>query len=89
MKRLHVFFSGYVQAVGFRYTARRIGQSLGLVGWVKNCYDGRVELVVEGEEEVLKQMLNQINGAFEGYIRNNEIAWAEGTGEFSSFSIRF
>jgi len=56
---------------------------------VKNCYDGRVELVVEGEEEVLKQMLNQINGAFEGYIRNNEIAWAEGTGEFSSFSIRF
>jgi acylphosphatase len=89
MKQVHVFFSGYVQGVGFRYTARSIAQSLGLVGWVKNCYDGRVELVAEGEEEVLKGMLAQFDRAFEGYIRNSEIGWAEGTGEFSSFSIRF
>jgi len=89
MKRLHVFFSGYVQGVGFRYTARRIAQSLGLVGWVKNCYDGRVELVAEGEQELLQQMLTQLHRAFEGYVRNSEVTWSEGPGEFSSFSIRF
>ncbi|NQT84835.1 acylphosphatase [bacterium] len=89
MKRVHVFFSGYVQGVGFRYTARRFAQSLDLVGWVKNCYDGRVELVAEGEEETLKQMLTQLNQAFEGYINNSEVIWSEGTGEFTSLSIRF
>lgn len=89
MRRLHVFFSGYVQGVGFRFTARRIAQSFDLVGWVKNCYDGRVELVAEGEQEFLKQMLNQLNGAFERYVKNSEVTWSEATGEFTSFSIRF
>lgn len=89
MKRVHIFFSGYVQGVGFRYTARRVAQTLGAVGWVKNCYDGRVELVAEGEEQVLQQLLNEINGAFEGYVTNAEVVWEDGTGEFSSFSIRF
>ena len=89
MKRIHVFFSGYVQGVGFRYTARRIADSLGLVGWVKNCYDGRVELVAEGEEELLTQMLSQLNRAFERYIKHSEVIRSEATGEFASFSIRF
>jgi acylphosphatase len=89
MKQVHAFFSGYVQGVGFRYTARRVAQSLGVVGWVKNCYDGRVELVAEGEEEVLSQLLNQLNGAFEEYVTKTEVSWSEGTGEFSSFSIKF
>lgn len=89
MKRVHIFFSGYVQGVGFRYTARRIAQTLGAVGWVKNCYDGRVELVAEEEEQVLQQLLNELNRAFEGYVKNAEVIWEDGTGEFTSFSIRF
>ncbi len=89
MKHLHALFSGYVQGVGFRYTARRVAQSLGLVGWVKNCYDGRVELVAEGEEDTLQQMLTQLNCTFEDYVKHSDVAWSEGTGEFSSFSIRF
>ena len=89
MKRIHVFFSGYVQGVGFRYTARRIADSLGLVGWVKNCYDGRVELVAEGEEEVLTEMLSQLNRAFERHIKHSDVTRSEATGELASFSIRF
>lgn len=89
MKRVHIFFSGYVQGVGFRYTARRVAQTLGAVGWVKNCYDGRVELVAEGEEQVLQQLLNELNAAFEGHVKNAEAIWEDGTGEFTSFSIRF
>ncbi|MDP2896415.1 MAG: acylphosphatase [bacterium] len=89
MKRVHIFFSGYVQGVGFRYTARRVAQTLGAVGWVKNCYDGRVELVAEGEEPMLQQLLTDLDRAFEGYITNSDVTWEEGTGEFSSFTIRF
>jgi len=89
MKHVHAFFSGYVQGVGFRYTARSVAQSLGVVGWVKNCYDGQVELVAEGEEDALNQVVSQLNRTFEGYVTNSEVSWSEATGEFSSFSIKF
>lgn len=89
MKRVHIFFSGSVQGVGFRYTARRVAENLGVVGWVKNCYDGRVELVAEAEEQTLQQLLADLDRAFEGYITNSDVTWEEGTGEFSSFTIRF
>ena len=38
--RYHLVFSGSVQAVGFRYRAVHAAGSLGLTGWVKNCWDG-------------------------------------------------
>ncbi|MFQ8842418.1 MAG: acylphosphatase [Clostridium fessum] len=43
MVRKHIFFSGNVQGVGFRYRSFYIAQSLGLTGWVENLWDGRVE----------------------------------------------
>ena len=41
--RKHIYFSGRVQGVGFRYRSYYIAQSLGLTGWVTNLWDGRVE----------------------------------------------
>lgn len=89
MKRVHAFYDGYVQGVGFRFTARHLAWRLNLVGWVKNLYDGRVELLVEGDEEQLKKMIEQLNQRFEGYIKNSDVKWSDATGEFDSFSIRF
>lgn len=48
MVRKHIFFSGDVQGVGFRYRSFYIAQSLGLAGWVENLWDGRVEMEVQG-----------------------------------------
>jgi acylphosphatase len=53
----HVFVSGRVQGVGFRWAARAKGEELGLAGWVRNLPDGRVEAWVEGEEHALEAML--------------------------------
>lgn len=47
--RKHIFFSGIVQGVGFRYRAYHIAQMLGLTGWVRNTWDDRVEMEVKGE----------------------------------------
>lgn len=58
--RKHLFFSGRVQGVGFRYKAYYIAQSLGLTGWVRNCYDGRVEMEVQGTLEDIDQMIIQL-----------------------------
>ena len=57
MKRKHVVIEGKVQGVFFRANTQRMAASLGLTGWVRNLPDGRVEVVIEGEENNLAAML--------------------------------
>ncbi|MFA5362226.1 MAG: acylphosphatase [Candidatus Omnitrophota bacterium] len=88
-KRIHVFFSGTVQGVGFRFTTEDIGRDIELSGWIKNLKDGRVEIVAEGDEEILKQFLNEIHERFSRYITDTNIQWEDSTNEFESFEIVF
>ena len=60
MVRKHIFFSGDVQGVGFRYRSFYIAQSLGLTGWVENLWDGRVVMEVQGSEVSIREMLARI-----------------------------
>ncbi len=53
----HVFVSGRVQGVGFRWTAIDQAKSLGLAGWVRNLPDGRVEAWIEGAPDAVDAML--------------------------------
>lgn len=54
MRRCYVI-AGEVQGVGFRFFASRHGRRLGLLGWVRNLPDGRVEVVAEGDAEPLAE----------------------------------
>ena len=56
--RRHIFFSGRVQGVGFRYTAIHLARPLDLTGWVKNLWDGRVEMEVQGRPEAIERLLS-------------------------------
>ena len=63
--RRHYQFYGAVQGVGFRYRARYAAQMTGVTGWVTNCYDGSVEMEVQGSRQQIEQMLLMIeNGSF-------------------------
>ncbi|WP_427159712.1 acylphosphatase [Aliinostoc sp. HNIBRCY26] len=55
--RAHVFISGRVQGVGYRYATVDTASQLGLTGWVRNLPDGRVEAVFEGAQEVVEDIL--------------------------------
>ena len=89
-KQAHLYYSGMVQGVGFRWTVERLALALDIDGFVKNLPDGRVEVVSEGEEEEVKTFLNRIkSGSLSQYIRALEESWQEPTGEFSGFSIEF
>ncbi|MBP5555881.1 MAG: acylphosphatase [Lachnospiraceae bacterium] len=61
MIRYHFRFIGRVQGVGFRWTATRAADMLGLTGWVYNAWDGSVEMEVQGDEESIKEMLKAID----------------------------
>jgi acylphosphatase len=88
-KQIHIYYSGRVQGVGFRYGAGDIAGQLGVSGWVKNLHDGKVEVLAEADEEALKDFLARINQYFSGYIRDSDIKWQPATGEFKDFEIRF
>ncbi len=90
-KRVHVYYDGMVQGVGFRFTVEHLARQVnGVTGWVRNTPDGKVELLCEGEEDVLKDFLKRIrDGAMKGYIQNVAASYSEATGEFKGFDIRF
>lgn len=67
--RKHIFFYGRVQGVGFRYYAVQKANQLGLTGWVKNLYDGSVEMEVEGQEELIDQLII--------FLQNRTYTWIE------------
>ena len=88
LRQVRVRYEGDVQGVGFRYTARKIANSLGVPGGVENLPDGTVQLVAEGPENLLKQCLLQIRVSRLGaHIANEQIAWDEPTG-LSGFYYR-
>jgi len=89
-KRVHAFYSGKVQGVGFRFTAERIARSYRVDGWIRNVPDGRVELMAEGDEEELSRLLKEIEtGILEYYIRGVDAKWGDSRDEFKGFDIRF
>lgn len=52
-----VVVHGSVQGVFFRDTARRKAESRGVSGWVRNCADGSVEALFEGDPEAVEAMV--------------------------------
>ncbi|RKY31927.1 MAG: acylphosphatase [Candidatus Omnitrophota bacterium] len=88
-KRIHVYFSGKVQGVGFRFTTEEVARETGIFGWVKNLRDGRVEVVAEGSEKDLKDFLGRVNSHFSNYISDSQVEWMEASHEFNDFRIRF
>ncbi len=50
MKRYYIVYEGIVQGVGFRWTMMNLARSLGLTGYVRNLYNGNVEVEVQGEQ---------------------------------------
>jgi acylphosphatase len=89
-KRATVFYTGRVQGVGFRYTAREIACGYELTGYVRNLHDGRVELVAEGDEQEVTAFLEAVRASqLASHIRNEDVNWSEAAGEFRGFDIRY
>jgi len=87
-KKIQVLYSGNVQGVGFRYTARAVAMGFDVTGSVRNLPDGRVELTAEGRKDELEAFCQAIRESGLGhFIRKEAVMWQEPSNEFRGFDI--
>ncbi len=88
--RILVRVHGVVQGVGFRHFTRRLAESYGIEGYVRNVPDGSVEVVAEGDTQVLKAFLDEVRiGPRFGSVSRVDVEWQEAKGDLSGFTYAF
>jgi acylphosphatase len=60
MISLEVYYEGRVQGVGFRWSVRNVAKGFDVTGWVRNSFDGRVQMQVNGEDDEVTAFLEAI-----------------------------
>ena len=88
-QRRVVIYSGRVQGVGFRYSARQTAAAFAVTGYVRNLADGRVHLVAEGAADEVAAFLGEVAARMSRNIRHIEEHTEPATGEFAAFEVRF
>lgn len=86
----HIIVSGLVQGVGFRWFVEREAKKLSLVGYVRNLYNGDVEVEVEGERGLIEELIEKLNvGNRLSRVTDLKVTWLEYQTKYSSFIITF
>ena len=82
-----VYYSGRVQGVGFRLGTTAIARKYPVTGWVKNLKDGRVQLLVEGQEDQVQKFLKEVREHWKKNIDKEGIEKRESTGKYKTFDV--
>ena len=86
--RVNILYAGRVQGVGFRYTVKTVATGCEISGHVRNLADGRVELIAEGRREELESFRAAIlDAGLAGFVRDEQVIWADAKNEFRGFEI--
>ena len=89
-ERLRASVTGRVQGVGFRYFVMERARALSLTGYVRNEYDGSVEVVAEGSRGSLESLLDQLRtGPRSASVDDVSAEWSGASSEFTGFGVRF
>lgn len=88
MKRIHVTVGGYVRNVGFREHVRKEIFGKGITGYVRNLDTGEVEIIAEGREDLLQDLIRGIDIVrYPIEVTSCNVTWQEATGEYPLFTI--
>jgi acylphosphatase len=83
----HIFFSGRVQGVGFRFTAYRVAIRYGLAGYACNTPDGKVEVLAQGQTRDIDNFIQDLQETFA--VNNTEIENIPLDKQYNDFKITF
>ena len=87
--RAHILVAGRVQGVFYRKGAQKKAQELGLTGWAHNTVDGNVEIVCEGEKDIVEEFVAWCKqGTSFAKVKDCTVEFQKHTGEFDDFFIR-
>jgi acylphosphatase len=87
-KRAEIIVYGRVQKAGFRDFIDEIAFNLNLNGYVKNLDDGTVQIISEGEEDGIKELLKKINiTQYPIRVENIDVVYKKPTGEYRTFDV--
>jgi len=90
MKRVNIIINGSVQGVFFRANAKEIALSLGLKGYAKNLPNGAVEVVAEGPEDKLKELISFCKkGPEAAEVSKVDVEFSDASNEFDGFEVKF
>ena len=88
--RAEIIVHGRVQGVFFRQSTVEMARTIGLTGLVRNCPDGTVAAIFEGESDLVKQAIEWCHhGPPAARVSNVEVNWQSYRGEFESFGIKY
>jgi acylphosphatase len=89
MERVHLTITGRVQGVWYRDGPLGEAVRPGLVGWVRNLRDGRVEAVAEGPRPSLEALVRWCQrGPDLAWVEDVDADWQPASGEFRAFEVR-
>ncbi len=81
---------GRVQGVGFRWFIMREAEKFGLYGYVKNLYNEDVEIVAEGTQSRVEELIKQVRkGPAFSRVDDVVVEWKEYANQYSSFKVEF
>lgn len=87
--RVRLQIRGRVQGVYFRASTVEQAQRLGITGWVRNCLDGSVEVVAEGEKAELEKLISWCRkGPSGALVKKVQTEWEASKQEFYNFSVK-
>jgi len=89
VSRVRMIAEGLVQGVGFRWFVARRAGAMGVRGYVRNLYDGSVELEAEGDRSLLEELMKDVRiGPRSAHVTNVRIEWRDPLHKESTFEIR-
>ncbi|MGH1568869.1 MAG: acylphosphatase [Nitrosopumilus sp.] len=88
--RVRLFITGKVQGVFFRQSLKVMAKKNDVFGWVKNLQDGRVEAVLEGNEDNIDRLVEWAHsGPANARVEDVEICNEKYAAEFSKFDVLY
>jgi acylphosphatase len=85
----HIIVQGMVQGVGFRYFVHGKALRAGLGGYVRNLFNGDVEIELQGDRSLIEEVIKEVRiGPRAADVRHVKVDWKEPEHQFRGFEIR-
>lgn len=89
-RRLEAVVHGRVQGVSFRFYTQRRAMELGLTGYVRNRWDGTVQVIAEGQQAELEDLLAFLRvGPRAALVTEVKLRWTAPSSDFERFEVRY